>query len=123
MLENNIFLPVFLIVLGTSIWVYFDANSIGVRKGQLKGVCDMEPGGWAFVCLLVWIVGFPVYLAKRAELKRINGKGGAPVAPPLAAAPPAMDFDEQLRKWAKLKQEGVISEDEFNQKKKALLGI
>ena len=61
-------------VVATSIWVAVDASTIGVKKGQLKGLGNMGPVGWIFVCLLLWIVGFPFYLAKRPELKRINGK-------------------------------------------------
>lgn len=64
----------FIVVLGTSIWVLVDTKTIGVKKGQLKGVADLGPWGWFFVCLLLWIIGFPFYLAKRRELKRINGK-------------------------------------------------
>jgi hypothetical protein len=52
----------------------FDAKSIGIKNGQLKGFFNLGPWGWFFVCLLLWIVGFPAYLAKRGELKRINGK-------------------------------------------------
>lgn len=63
-----------LVILVSSFWVLFDAKSIGVKKGQIKGFCDLGPWGWFFVCLLLWIVGFPAYLAKRGELKRINGK-------------------------------------------------
>lgn len=66
-----------LIVIGmiaSSIWVLVDAKTIGVKKGQLKGMADLGPWGWFWVCLLLWIVGFPVYLAKRGELKQINGK-------------------------------------------------
>ncbi len=63
-----------LLILGTSIWVLFDAKTIGVKKGQLEGVADMGPWGWFIVCLLLWIIGFPVYLAKRGEYKRINEK-------------------------------------------------
>lgn len=66
-----------LIVIGmiaSSIWVLVDAKTIGVKKGQLKGMVDLGPWGWFWVCLLLWIVGFPVYLAKRGELKHINGK-------------------------------------------------
>lgn len=64
-----------------------------------------------------------MYLANRPEILPINGKGSAPVAPPVA--PPALvpDFDEQLRKLAKLKQDGLLSEEEFSLKKKELLGI
>ena len=58
--------------LGTSIWVYFDAKSIGVEKGQLQRLADMGPAGWFYACLLLWIVGFPLYLAKRGEYKTIN---------------------------------------------------
>jgi len=61
-----------LIVLGTSIWVLFDAKTIGVKKGQIKGLADVGPWGWFFGCLLVWIIGFPLYLSKRSEYKRIN---------------------------------------------------
>lgn len=63
---------IWLIIPGTAIWVYFDAKSIGVKKGQLRGLADMGPAGWFFACLLVWIIGFPLYLAKRSDYKGIN---------------------------------------------------
>ncbi len=62
----------FLIVVGTSIWVLIDAKSIGVEKGQIEGLGNMGPWGWFFACLLLWIGGFPFYLAKRSEYKKIN---------------------------------------------------
>lgn len=64
----------FYLVIGTSIWVFFDASSIGVKKGQIKGLGDMGPVAWLFVCLLLWIVGFPLYLVKRGEFKRVNSR-------------------------------------------------
>jgi len=66
--------PFFWLVIGSSIWVLADAKTIGVRKGQIKGFFDMGSWGWFFTCLLLWIICFPVYLAKRSEYKRINGK-------------------------------------------------
>lgn len=63
-----------LVSLGTSIWVLVDAKAIGVKKGQIKGLGNLGPWGWFSVCLLIWIVGFPFYLIKRLEYKRINGK-------------------------------------------------
>jgi hypothetical protein len=63
-----------LVVLVTAIWVYSDARSIGVKKGQLKGFADLGPAGWFIATLLLWIVAFPLYLAKRGTLKRINGR-------------------------------------------------
>ncbi len=66
---------VWIIVLTTSIWVLGDAQTIGVKKGQIRGVADMGPWAWFFACLFCWIIGFPTYLAKRNEYKRINSFG------------------------------------------------
>ena len=63
-----------IIIIATSIWVLVDAKTIGVKKGQIGGMGNLGPWGWFFVCLLLWIVGFPFYLAKRPEYKRVNGK-------------------------------------------------
>lgn len=60
---------VFLLVVGISAWVYFDAKAIGVRKGLMPGPFDMTPLGWAGLCLLLWIVWFPIYLSKRTSLR------------------------------------------------------
>jgi len=65
---------VFIAIIGSSIWTLFDAKSIGIRKGQVKGIADMGAGSWFVACLLLWIIAFPLYLAKRSEFKRINGK-------------------------------------------------
>lgn len=62
------------IVIATSIWVLVDAKTIGVKKGQIQGMGNLGPLGWFFGCLLLWIVCFPFYLAKRGEFKRLNGK-------------------------------------------------
>lgn len=61
-------------VIGSSIWVYFDAKTIGVKKGQIDGLLNMGPVGWFFITLLLWIVGFPAWLATRGKYKEINSK-------------------------------------------------
>lgn len=63
-----------IVVVVTSIWVLIDAKTIGVKKGQVRGMGNIGPWGWFFVCLLLWIIGFPFYLAKRPEFKRVNKK-------------------------------------------------
>lgn len=63
-----------LVIAGSSIWVFFDAKNIGVKKGQVKGLADLGPGGWSVGSLLLWIVVFPMYLYKRGEFKKINKK-------------------------------------------------
>jgi hypothetical protein len=63
---------ILLVILGTSVWVLFDARSIGVKKGMVKGLANMGPWGWFFVTLFLWIVGFPAYLAMRGKYKKIS---------------------------------------------------
>lgn len=65
---------IIMLLIGSSIWVLVDAKAIGVKKGQLQGIANMGAGTWFIACLLLWIVGFPLYLAKRSELKKINEK-------------------------------------------------
>jgi len=47
----------------------------------------------------------------------------APSAPAAPAAPAAPDYAEELQKLAELKAAGVIDEEEFDAKKKQILGI
>jgi len=109
---------IWIIVIGTSIWVLIDAKTIGVKKGQIEGLGNLGPWGWFFACLLLWIIGFPFYLAKRGELKRINSRTAADSGTiGLANA----NYIEQLEKLAELKQKGVITEEEFLSKKKQIL--
>jgi hypothetical protein len=61
---------VFLVVLGSSIWVYFDAKNIGARNGLGSGFLDMGPCGWFVACILLWIVAFPIYLAVRSKIQK-----------------------------------------------------
>jgi hypothetical protein len=60
-------------VIGTSIWVYFDAAGIGVKRGQIPGSFDMSPSSWMCGCLLLWIIAFPAYMCYRETYKEING--------------------------------------------------
>src|SRR5450432_99745 len=81
-----------LVVVGTSFWVYFDARRIGARKGLTPGMGNMNPGGWLLACLVLWIVGFPMYLAKRGAIRRAvaDGQQRVPIAggaQPVAYAP------------------------------------
>jgi DNA-directed RNA polymerase subunit RPC12/RpoP len=62
------------LVLCTSFWVFVDAAKIGVKRGQLRGLKNMGPGGWLISCLFLWIFAFPYYLSVRDELKRAQPK-------------------------------------------------
>lgn len=63
-----------LLVIGTAIWVGFDASSIGVKRGQIKGLGNSSVAAWVVGCLVLWCLVFPAYLLARPTLKRINGK-------------------------------------------------
>ena len=63
---------ILLIVIATSIWVLVDAKTIGVKKGQIKGLFNLGPVGWFLCCLLFWIIAFPCYIAKRGQYKQIK---------------------------------------------------
>ena len=85
-----------LIVIGTSIWVLIDASNIGARTGLVKGIADAGPFTWFIGCLLLWIVVFPMYLAKRGSIKTAAqlSQPAQPAAhqyapPPLPAIAPA----------------------------------
>ena len=49
-----------IIVLGTSIWVLADASQRKLGKGEYPIV-------WFIGCLLLWIIIFPLYIAKRSK--------------------------------------------------------
>lgn len=78
----NVSIPLvpFLITIATSTWIFFDANKIGFKKGQFKGVCNMGPIGWSMASLLGGIFWFPIallitvlaYFIIRPNVKRVN---------------------------------------------------
>jgi len=62
------------IIIVTSLWVFFDAKRIGIKKGQITGIANLGPGGWLIACLLLWVVAFPIYVVKRPQFIRVNQK-------------------------------------------------
>lgn len=62
-------LLVVVIWLATSIWVGFDARSIGAERGLLPGIANMGPLGWFLSSILLWVVAFPLYLVSRSKIK------------------------------------------------------
>lgn len=85
----------FLIIVLSAVWVYFDAKSIGVRKGQTRGLFNLGPGGWVVATLLLWVIAFPAYLLLRGKFKRqIQGN--------VIAASWAQGWSEKKRRVAAL---------------------
>jgi hypothetical protein len=137
---------IIVIVFGSSIWVAFDAASIGAgKRSRTTG-----PVGWFLFCLLLWIIGFPVYLAKRSEIKAAAVASNVSVSTPVnagqvaqnsVASPPgwypqiaqsqqrvvedtASDVTskaDELVKFDALRQSEVLTQEEFNGEKAKLL--
>ena len=91
---------------------------------------NLGGGELILILLLLGILALPVvaaallacYLMARSSRKEGNQSQPFPAPPPLLANG-SPDLDTQLRTLAKLRDDGVITEDDFNAKKKAILGL
>jgi hypothetical protein len=57
----------FIMVPGTSLWVAIDSSKIQLKR--YKSGISYGPVALFFACALLWIVGFPWYLAMRYKIK------------------------------------------------------
>ena len=126
-------------VVCTSIWVALDARANRIPTTNHPYSLNNGALGWFLGCILLWIVTFPFYLCRRFRILRERKRALAP--PPTmnvrivddgtTAATPAHplkaglrpDIEQELRRLAKLVQEKLISEADFEVKKKQMLGI
>ncbi|MCX5635472.1 MAG: hypothetical protein NTW55_06530 [Planctomycetota bacterium] len=56
--------------LTTSTWVGFEAKALmeGIPRAELRRISGgMDPGWWALLSTICWVIGFPWYLMKRGE--------------------------------------------------------
>jgi len=64
-------LAVVLIIVLTDVWVYLDAHEHLARGEPVVvsiGPFNLEsPAVWAVVCLVLWIVAFPLYIVARGS--------------------------------------------------------
>ena len=86
-------LLIYLPILASAVWVAIDSSRLGFEKRDLTGIAAMGPVGWTLCVLLIWIVGFPLYLVKRNHLKamgqwRRQVGPGHPPAPRFRFPPP-----------------------------------
>jgi len=110
-------------VIGSSVWVAKDAKANRITLNKEPYSANNGAAAWFFSCLLLWIASFPYYLIRRsAVLRERRGNTGSSTAstPNVVSLP---DAEEELRKLARLKQDGIITEEDFDQKKKKVLGL
>jgi hypothetical protein len=106
---------ILVVYVGTSVWVLVDSMRIGVKKGRIRSFFDMGPAGWFFSCLLLWVVAFPAYLVKRTEYQRPAAVGAQ------SGSVQGADIPSHIGKLAELKTQGLLTEEEFQAKKRELL--
>jgi hypothetical protein len=112
-----------IVVVVSAIWVYFDAKNIGVRKELGSGFFNAGPGGWCAVTLLLWIIGFPAYLIKRGSYKVAVAalqSASLNTKPSIATEHDAI---AGLEKLASLRDRGILTQAEFDEKKRQMLAI
>lgn len=97
----------FPLVVGTSIWMAYDAAQREITVDDKPYTLNNGSGAWFFYGLLLWIVAFPHYLVKRSAAS-LNSKG-------------ALSSADELIKYKQLLDQGVISLEEFELKKKKIL--
>ncbi len=99
-------------------WVALDAGAIGVRRGQMRGLADMGPGGWFAACLLIWIIAFPLYLSRRGQYRAVNEvsapTGNLASHRTQATYAPSTDPIDQLRRLSELHDSGAVTDEEYN---------
>jgi hypothetical protein len=120
-----LFLLVLIVVIATSIWVFTDA------KGRIDSGEHLEPiesaAGWAWGCILLWIVFFPWYLMRKSNstvttkptLTRIVEQVTTPLN---RDAPMPASIADEILKFGQLRDQGLISEEDFRAQRDRLLG-
>jgi len=103
------------IILGTSTWVAYDSHMYQVAIDKKSYAVNNGAGAWFFSCILLWPVTFPYYLVRRSSALKAREAEAAKNRKPL------LDID--LINLKKLADRGIISREDYEKKKKKLLGI
>ncbi|MCU0684421.1 MAG: SHOCT domain-containing protein [Polyangiaceae bacterium] len=119
-----------------------DANGLGYKKGDVKGIANLSPGEWFVCCLIFCVVTVPIYALKRGEMKEAGRRRreaamaaqrggyyptqGYQYAPPQQGyvAPPQQpqtDAHRMLASLAEMRAQGLINDAEYEQKKAQIL--
>ena len=87
----------------------------------VPAVLNLGGGEIILILAMLLILGLGAAALIVVLIVSSSRKNSRPASPGASALPP--DLEQQLRTLAKLKTEGIITEEDFNAKKKALLGL
>jgi len=108
-------------VLFSAIFASVDAHFIQAYKYKITGPKDsLTTFLW---CLLLWVVGLPWYLMNRQSIKsqRASIWSNFKEAPPPDSKYRNQDRVSALIKLGRLREEGVLSDEEFEKEKLKLI--
>jgi flagellar biosynthesis/type III secretory pathway M-ring protein FliF/YscJ len=118
---------ILLLVIGTTMWVGYDSynNRIPMTEKQTYSWWNNGFIVWIIGCALLWIVVFPYYLVVRNKnlSKRSEKAKELNLAKESSPASSTMSVAEELQKLSELKNQGIITDEEFAATKKKLLNI
>lgn len=102
----------FLVVAISSFWVYSDAEENKISVDGKPYETNNGAVAWLLSCLLLWIVFFPYYLYKKNQ-----------ALSPAVGAGNAQSVEDQLKKYKKMVEDELITIEDYEKKKKQLLGL
>ncbi len=103
--------PVLIIVIVSTIWVGIDSHKNQVSSDKNSEYNNGHSVAWVLMCLLIWIIGFPYYLIRRHQV--LSGGSSAQT----------VSGADELQKFAELKEKGLLSDEEYEAKKKEILKL
>lgn len=112
--------------LGTIIWATVDAQKIELKKYQLHGITT--PFNTFLGCLLLWLIAFPWYLINKGKIARGEAKliSGQTLKNETSSTSVNINQSQTdtlatLEKLSQLKENGVLTEEEFLAEKAKIL--
>ena len=115
---------ILLIVIGTSIWVGFDASTNKITSAGEEYNWATGALTWVTGCILLWIIVFPWYLVRRARVFRAASIPAQTYSNQEQCPPPPQQYTSltgEIERLSGLYKQGVISDEEFHLAKKRLL--
>ena len=85
-------------------------------------------GGWEIVLILAMLLGLGLFVTVIVGVIVLATRSSQPRTVPPAMVSPANSaqprgLEEELRTLGRLKEQGLVTEEEFNQKRKTVLGL
>jgi cytochrome c oxidase subunit 2 len=105
--------------------MWLTSDVVGEYPGQCAEFCGLQHAHMGFTVVVESKEDFLAW-ASAQQQAAAQQAAAQPVAPPVAAGPTPGSMDDQMaqiQKLAQMKEQGLITDEEFQAKKKQILGI